>query len=78
MKKAIRFLNVVLCAAMLMPMIFGLTVSAANYKTGNYKGKFEYIITNNEVTITNINKSLKESTIPSKIDGYRLGCLRIW
>lgn len=70
MKKIIRTLCVFLCAAMLMPMILSTVVSASSYKTGNYKGKFDYLITNKEVTITSINKSLSELTIPSKIEGY--------
>lgn len=70
MKKIIRTLCVFLCAAMLMPMILSTVVSASSYKTGNYKGKFDYLITNKEVTITNINRSLEKLSIPSEIDGY--------
>ena len=70
MKKAIRLLSVMLCMVIVFPLVGTIAVSASNYTVGNYKGQFEYIITNKEVTITNINKSLKSLNIPSKIDGY--------
>ncbi len=69
MKRIIKLISVILCAVMILPLTSQITASARSYTTGTYKGKFEYIITNKEVTITNINKSLTSLTIPSEIDG---------
>lgn len=69
--KSIKILISLIFIAALAMQTFGIiNVSAQNYVTGNYEGKFEYLITNDQVTITAINKSLNELTIPSKIEGY--------
>ncbi|MCM1059120.1 MAG: leucine-rich repeat protein [Eubacterium sp.] len=50
---------------------FGIiNVSAQNYATGNYEGKFDYMIINKVVYVTQINKDIKVLEIPSKINGY--------
>ncbi len=70
MKKIIKIASVMICAVTMLSLTVSTNVLAKNYSAGNYEGKFEYIITNDEVTITNINKSIKYLKIPSKIDGF--------
>lgn len=60
----------IIIVALAMQTFGVINVSAQNYITGNYEGKFEYIITNKEVTITNINKNITDLKIPTKIEGY--------
>lgn len=62
--------TLVLIAAFAMQTFGIINVYSQNYISGNYEGKFEYLITDDEVTITSINKNLEELTIPAKIEGY--------
>lgn len=65
-----RIIAVVLSAFFILQFFCGITVSASEFSEGNYKGLFDYFISDDEVTIIKINSSLTSLTIPSKIEGY--------
>ncbi|MCM1059119.1 MAG: leucine-rich repeat protein [Eubacterium sp.] len=70
MNKFFKIIYCGICIVFIINIFFTINVNAENNEKGNYKGKFSYVIINKEIYVTDINKNIKELTIPSTIDGY--------